>query len=142
MGYPLLPWLPFVPQDSVCSSLYSWSGANWNQQVKLLRLGDTVVISILFFFATNLPAWSVGTRKGHAGVVSVNYLYWVSQSLVPRDLSAVQGVFVLSCNVSWLILSVLFPISTIHFFISKTVLTRRTCISICWGLWRSLLLFF
>lgn len=25
-----------------------------------------------------MPVWSVGTRRSHAGVVSVNYLYWVS----------------------------------------------------------------
>lgn len=71
-------WFAFIQENGACSSLYSWSGASWHQQVQLLKLQDTVVISILFFllptchFAPCLPG------RFHAVVISSQYLYWAS----------------------------------------------------------------
>lgn len=135
-------WFPFIREDSACSSLYSWSGASWHQQAQLLRLRDTVVISILFFLLPTCHC-SMGTRKSHAVVVSVQYLYWASLVACAKGYQCYRDFLLFSpamCT-DWFV-PVLFTLFTIQFFISMTVFSCKTsCISLCQCLWRSLLLF-
>lgn len=82
----------------------------------------------------NLSLCSMGTRKNHVVVVSVQYLYWAS--LVASAKGICQGYrhFLLFCSVmclDWFV-PLLFVLFSVQYFISKTLCSSITsCISLC-----------
>lgn len=120
-------WFPVAQEDGGCSSLYWWSGASWHQQVQLLRIWDTVFISILFFLLPNCHFALQVLERVMKILLLLSMFSKLVWWLVPRGISVLQWFF-FCCYSLWGILfylSVLFILFIIEFFFSKTVLSCK-----------------